>query len=103
MKGATWAANSPPTPALSGRDWGKFDIQKGSRRSVPLKCMKWDGSKLSIKTADCVRCMHCINTMPRALHIGDERSARSVLVGAKSPVVDGAQMGSSVLVPFVSL
>ena len=64
------------------------------------KCMSWDGNKLSIKTADCVRCMHCINTMPRALHIGDERGA-SILVGAKAPVVDGAQMGS-LLVPFIS-
>jgi sulfite reductase alpha subunit len=44
--------------------------------------------------------MHCINTMPRALHIGDERGA-SILVGAKAPVVDGAQMGS-LLVPFIS-
>ena len=66
---------------------------------VNSHCMSWDGSKLSIKTSDCVRCMHCINTMPRALHIGDERGA-SILVGAKAPVVEGAQMGS-LLVPFV--
>ncbi len=62
--------------------------------------MKWDGQKLTIKTADCVRCMHCINTMPKALHIGDERGA-TILLGAKAPVVDGAQLGS-VLVPFIS-
>ena len=61
--------------------------------------MKWDGSRLFINNAECVRCMHCINTMPRALHIGDERGA-SILCGAKAPVVDGAQMGS-LLVPFV--
>ena len=67
---------------------------------VAIESVSAEGSKLSIKTADCVRCMHCINTMPRALHIGDERGA-SILVGAKAPVVDGAQMGS-LLVPFIS-
>ena len=38
-------------------------------------------------------------TMPRALHIGDDRGA-SILVGAKAPILDGAQMGS-LLVPFI--
>ena len=90
----------PNAGAHAGRDWGKFDIQKEVIDLCPSKCMSWDGNKLSIKTADCVRCMHCINTMPRALHIGDERGA-SILVGAKAPVVDGAQMGS-LLVPFIS-
>ena len=90
----------PNAGAHAGRDWGKFDLQKEVIDRCPSHCMKWDGSKLSIKTADCVRCMHCINTMPQALHIGDERGA-SILVGAKAPVVDGAQMGS-LLVPFIS-
>ena len=90
----------PNAGAHAGRDWGKFDIQAEVIDRCPSKCMSWDGSKLSIRTADCVRCMHCINTMPRALHIGDERGA-SILVGAKAPVVDGAQMGS-LLVPFIS-
>ena len=91
---------APNAGAHSGRDWGKFDIQKEVIDLCPSRCMSWNGSKLSIRTADCVRCMHCINTMPRALHIGDERGA-SILVGAKAPVVDGAQMGS-LLVPFIS-
>ena len=63
--------------------------------------MKYEDGKLSIDTKNCVRCMHCIDTMPRALHIGDERGA-SVLCGAKAPVVDGAQMGS-LLVPFIEV
>ena len=86
--------------AHSGRDWGPFDIQKEVIDLCPSHCMKWDGKKLSIDTPNCVRCMHCINTMPRALHIGDDRGA-TILVGAKAPVVDGAQLGS-VLVPFIS-
>ncbi|GFH62949.1 MAG: dissimilatory sulfite reductase subunit alpha [Candidatus Desulfovibrio kirbyi] len=91
----------PNAGAHSGRDWGKFDLQKEVVERCPSRCMKWDGSKLSIVTAGCVRCMHCINTMPQALRIGDERGA-SILVGAKAPVVDGSQMGS-LLVPFVKV
>jgi len=44
--------------------------------------------------------MHCINVMPRALRIGDDRGL-SILAGAKAPILDGAQMGS-LLVPFIS-
>ncbi len=89
----------PNAGAHSGRDWGKFDIVAEVVERCPSKCISWNGSALSIKTSECVRCMHCINTMPRALRIGDERGA-SILVGAKAPVLDGAQMGS-LLVPFV--
>jgi dissimilatory sulfite reductase (desulfoviridin) alpha/beta subunit len=45
--------------------------------------------------------MHCINVMPRALHIGDDRGC-SMLAGAKAPILDGAQMGS-LLVPFIKV
>ena len=45
--------------------------------------------------------MHCINVMPRALRIGNERGL-SILVGAKAPILDGAQMGS-LLVPFIKV
>nr|BAB55577.1 sulfite reductase alpha subunit [Desulfovibrio termitidis] [Nitratidesulfovibrio termitidis HI1] len=91
----------PNAGAHSGRDWGKFDIVAEVVERCPSKCISWNGSALSIKTSECVRCMHCINTMPRALRIGDERGA-SILVGAKAPVLDGAQMGS-LLVPFVEV
>jgi len=90
---------APNAGAHSGRDWGKFDLQKEVIDLCPTHCMSWDGNKLSIDTKECVRCMHCINTMPRALHIGDDRGA-SILVGAKAPILDGAQMGS-LLVPFI--
>ncbi len=85
--------------AHSTRDWGPFDIEKEVVNLCPTGCMSWDGSKLSIDNKECYRCMHCINTMPRALRIGDERGA-SIFVGAKAPILDGAQMGS-LLVPFV--
>jgi len=39
--------------------------------------------------------------MPRALRIGNDRGL-SMLVGAKAPILDGAQMGS-LLVPFIKV
>jgi sulfite reductase alpha subunit len=91
----------PNAGAHSSRDWGKFDIMGEVVDRCPTKCMTWNGSKLSIDNKECTRCMHCINVMPRALRIVDERGA-AILVGAKAPVLDGAQMGS-LLVPFVEV
>ncbi len=89
----------PNGGAFAGRDWGKFDIQAEIVDLCPTKCMKWTGSKLLINNKECNRCMHCIAAMPRALRIGAERGA-SILVGAKAPILDGAQLGS-LLVPFI--
>ena len=85
--------------AHADRDWGAFDIQKEVIDLCPTECMDWDGSKLSIDTKNCTRCMHCINTMPRALRVGLDTGV-SLLCGAKAPILEGAQMGS-LLVPFI--
>ncbi len=85
--------------AHSGRDWGPFDIQKEVIDLCPTKCMWMEDNKLMIDNKECNRCMHCINVMPRALRIGNDRGL-SILVGAKAPILDGAQMGS-MLVPFI--
>ncbi len=89
----------PNAGAHAGRDWGAFDIEKEVVALCPSGCMKYENKKLEINSRECVRCMHCINVMPRALKIGDERGL-SILVGAKAPILDGAQMGS-LLVPFI--
>jgi sulfite reductase alpha subunit len=78
---------------------GGLDIPKDVCERCPSKCMSWDGRKLAIANGECVRCMHCINVMPRALRPGKERGA-TVLIGSKAPIVQGALL-SSVLVPFV--
>jgi len=61
--------------------------------------MEWNGKKLTINNGECVRCMHCINVMPKALRPGKEKGA-TILIGSKAPIVQGALL-SSVLVPFV--
>jgi sulfite reductase alpha subunit len=91
----------PNAGAHAGRDWGKFDIQKEVLDLCPTKCMWMDGGNLMIDNKECTRCMHCINVMPRALRIGED-TGLSIFVGAKAPILDGAQMGS-LLVPFIKV
>jgi sulfite reductase alpha subunit len=78
---------------------GGLDIQKDVCDRCPTKCMNWDGKQLAINNRECVRCMHCINVMPKALRPGKEKGA-TLLIGSKAPIVQGALL-SSVLVPFV--
>jgi sulfite reductase alpha subunit len=89
----------PNAGAHAGRDWGAFDIQKEVIALCPTGCMRYEDGKLEINNRECTRCMHCINVMPRALRIGNDKGL-SILVGAKAPILDGAQMGT-LLVPFV--
>jgi sulfite reductase alpha subunit len=91
----------PNAGAHAGRDWGPFDIQKEVINLCPTECMRYEAGNLEINNKECTRCMHCINVMPRALRIGNDRGC-SILVGAKAPILDGAQMGS-LLVPFVKV
>jgi sulfite reductase alpha subunit len=63
--------------------------------------MAWNGKKLGINNRECNRCMHCINTMPRALRIGKETGA-SILFGAKAPILEGAQL-STLTIPFMRM
>lgn len=87
--------------AHSGRDWGKFDIQKEVIDLCPTQCMWMEGGELKIDDKECTRCMHCINVMPRALRPGADQGA-SILVGAKAPILEGAQM-STLIIPFMKV
>jgi sulfite reductase alpha subunit len=63
--------------------------------------MSWDGTNLTIDNSECVKCMHCINVMPKALRPGKERGC-TILIGAKAPIIGGALL-SSVFVPFIEM
>lgn len=76
-----------------------LDIDKQIVARCPTQCMDWDGEKLTIDNSNCVKCMHCINSMPKALAPGKKRGA-TVLLGSKAPIVQGAQL-SSVIIPFI--
>jgi sulfite reductase alpha subunit len=79
----------------------KIDIQKDVVELCPSKCMSWNGKKLAIDNSECVRCMHCINVMPKALRPGKDKGA-ALLLGSKAPIVQGAQL-SSMMIPFLKM
>jgi len=76
----------PNGGAHSDRDWGPFDIEKEIIDLCPTNCMWMEGKKLMIDNKECTRCMHCINAMPRALRIGNDRGC-SIFAGAKAPIL----------------
>ncbi len=80
-----------------------LDIAQEVVALCPTRCMKWDpqAKSLAIEDAECNRCMHCINLMPKALRVGREKGA-TILVGGKAPIVHGAML-SWVIVPFMKM
>jgi len=76
-----------------------LSMQKHVCDLCPTKCLEWDGERLAIDNRNCVRCMHCINVMPKALRPGKDRGA-VIMIGGKAPIMQGALL-SSVLIPFV--
>ena len=69
----------------------------------PTHCISYDADKkeITIDNANCTRCMHCINNMPKALHVGKDKGA-SILLGGKATIVQSAFLGWTV-VPFMKL
>ncbi|HWQ83173.1 MAG TPA: dissimilatory-type sulfite reductase subunit alpha [Anaerolineales bacterium] len=80
-----------------------FDISGEVVALCPTRCLVYDSAAktLTIDDKECNRCMHCLNLMSKALHIGKERGA-TVLVGGKAPIVHGAML-SHVIVPFIKM
>ena len=60
-----------------------------------------DDNTLNVDNRNCVRCMHCLNVMPKALHPGDDKGV-TILVGGKRTLKIGDLMGT-VVVPFKKL
>jgi sulfite reductase alpha subunit len=77
------------------------NIQEEVCDMCPTRCMAWDGKNLKIDNRNCVKCMHCINVLCKALRPGDDRGA-TILIGSKAPIVGGALL-SSVFVPFIKM
>jgi sulfite reductase alpha subunit len=80
-----------------------LDIQKEVASLCPTGAIGYDAGKqeMKINNGDCVRCMHCLNLMPKALHPGKERGA-TILIGGKAPILEGAML-ASVIVPFMKV
>ena len=60
-----------------------------------------DDDTLAVDNKNCVRCMHCINVMTKALAPGDDKGV-TLLCGGKRTLKIGDLMGT-VIVPFMKL
>lgn len=68
----------------------------------PTQCLSLnDDDTLAIDNKNCVRCMHCINVMTKALKPGKDRGV-TILIGGKRTLKIGDLMGT-VIVPFMKL
>ena len=84
----------------------EFVAQKGRQYVLdnvvtrcPTSCITLkDDDTLEIRDKDCVRCMHCINVMTKALSPGKERGV-TVLLGGKRTLKIGDLFGT-VIVPY---
>jgi len=68
----------------------------------PTQCISLnDDDTLEVDNRNCVRCMHCINVMTKALSPGDDKGI-SVLIGGKRTLKIGDLMGT-VVIPFMKM
>lgn len=86
----------------------EFIDQKGMEHLIdnvitrcPTRCISLKGKELVVDHENCVRCMHCLNVMPKALKPGKEKGV-TICLGAKRTLKIGDTM-SSVIVPFMPL
>ncbi len=78
-----------------------MNISEEIVNKCPSRCMSYDGKALKIADEDCVRCMHCIAKMTKALKPTGEKGA-TILIGSKAPFVIGATL-SWVIIPFMKM
>jgi sulfite reductase alpha subunit len=60
-----------------------------------------DDDTLDVDNRNCVRCMHCLNVMPKALSPGNDKGI-TILIGGKRTLKIGDLFGT-VVVPFMKL
>ncbi|MCM8854473.1 MAG: dissimilatory-type sulfite reductase subunit alpha [Candidatus Thiodiazotropha sp.] len=87
----------------------KFVAARGRKYTIdnvitrcPTKALSLnDDDTLSVDNPSCVRCMHCINVMNKALSPGDDKGV-TLLCGGKRTLKIGDLLGT-VIVPFMKL
>jgi len=88
----------------------KEEVQRRGRKEVidqvinmcPTRALSLnDDDSLDVDNQSCVRCMHCINVMTKALSPGDERGV-TILCGGKRTLKVGDMMGINI-VPFMPM
>ncbi len=84
------------------REKGRKHVIDNIISRCPTNCIALqDDDTFAVDNRNCVRCMHCLNVIPKALHPGDDKGV-TILIGGKRTLKIGDQMGT-VVVPFMKL
>ena len=84
--------------ALKGREYVIDNVvTRCPTKALSLK----DDNTMEVDNRNCVRCMHCMNVMVKALGPGQDKGA-TILIGGKRTLKIGDLMGT-VVVPFMKL
>ncbi|NTU50224.1 MAG: dissimilatory-type sulfite reductase subunit alpha [Desulfobulbaceae bacterium] len=67
----------------------------------PTKAISLKDGEMHIESRDCVRCMHCLNAMPKALSPGKEKGI-TFLMGGKNTLKVGVNLGS-MIIPYMKM
>ncbi len=76
-------------------------IQENVISRCPTNAMSINDDTLIVENRSCVRCMHCLNVMPKALSPGDDKGA-AIAIGGKRTLKIGDLMGT-IVIPFKQL
>ncbi len=81
---------------------GRKEINDQVINMCPTRALSMnDDDTLDVDNKSCVRCMHCINVLTKALSPGDDKGI-TILLGGKRSLKIGDLMGT-VIVPFMKL
>ncbi len=76
-------------------------IQENVVSRCPTNALALSGDELLVDNKACVRCMHCLNVLPKALSPGNDKGV-TICIGGKRTLKIGDLMGT-VVVPFHKL
>jgi sulfite reductase alpha subunit len=93
--------NQAEVQAYVGKKGRKYVIDNVISRCPTHALSLNDDDTLTVDNRNCVRCMHCINVMTKALDVGDDKGV-TILMGGKRTLKIGDLMGT-VVVPFMKL
>ncbi len=93
--------NQDEVKAFVGAKGRKYVVDNVITRCPTQALSLNDDDTLDVDNKNCVRCMHCLNVMNKALSPGDDKGA-TILCGGKRTLKIGDLMGT-VIVPFMSL
>ncbi|NCF80866.1 MAG: dissimilatory-type sulfite reductase subunit alpha [Proteobacteria bacterium] len=93
--------NQDEVKAYVARKGRKYVIDNVVTRCPTNALSLNDDDSLDVDNKSCVRCMHCLNVMPKCLSPGDDKGV-SLLIGGKRTLKIGDLFGT-VVVPFLKL